>query len=349
MKNKKTIFLILMIFLIPVVWFYYPQFIGHQISFIEVVFKDGKPDPNEFGDLYGALNTLFSGFAFLGIVVSIFIQSEELSDTRREIKSQTEQFSSQTQIMFKQSFENTFFQLLGLNNEIVKSAVINIKHKKDYFQEVSFNGTGRDAFKELSSYFLVYREKYPHLPCENVYENFHDEINDFLGHYFRAIYQSLKLIDGAPLDHIQKKEYANMLRAQMSKYELEFLFYNCISRLGSVKFRPLLEKYEFFEHLSSSIKIEGRLLLKYDMSVFGFTNRDYFERYITQLIDLGLQNGNKVFGYFVNDHDKYFVEKKEIGLMISPVTKEVNIGYTVNAMKIKIQKRSLIWVEVLSV
>ncbi|ARW81567.1 putative phage abortive infection protein [Aeromonas salmonicida] len=345
MKIIKIIFLLLILFCIPVIWFYYPTLIGQQKNFIGI----GSVKPNEFGDLYGALNTLFSGLAFFGIVVSIFMQSEELNDTRREIKSQTEQFSSQTQVMFKQSFENTFFQLLGLNNEIVKSADINIKHKSSLFHNVNFSGTGRDAFKELSSYFSAYREKYYYLPCEDAYETFHDEINDFLGHYFRAIYQSLKLIDGAPLDHIQKKEYANMLRAQMSKYELELLFYNCISRLGAVKFRPLLEKYEFFEHLSSSININGGLLLKYDISVFGFTNRKYFERYITQLIKLGLQNSNKVFGYFVSEHDKYSIERREIGMMVSPGTNEVNVDYTVNAMKIKIQNRSLIWVEVLSV
>lgn len=41
-----------------------------------------------FGDSYGALNALFSGLAFAGIVVSIFLQSRELAETRQELEGQ---------------------------------------------------------------------------------------------------------------------------------------------------------------------------------------------------------------------------------------------------------------------
>jgi len=39
-----------------------------------------------FGDLFGAINALFSGFAFLGVIVAILLQKEELEEQRREIK-----------------------------------------------------------------------------------------------------------------------------------------------------------------------------------------------------------------------------------------------------------------------
>lgn len=292
MKNKKTIFLIVMIIIIPVMWFYYPMFIGHQISSIEI----GLEKPNEFGDLYGALNTLFSGFAFLGIIASIFIQAEELNDTRREIAKQTEQFKSQTDALNKQNFENTYFKLLSLNSEILK--LVSVDYTINEFGERKrYSGQGREAFKKLSDAFNTYGRVNYQYAIGFCFELFHRDVEDVLGHYFRAVYQCLKLIDSSLLCHYQKKEYANMLRAQMSKYELELLFYNCISKLGCDKFRPLLEKYEFFEHLSSDFNINKEYLLYYKISVFGFSNRKYFEKYLEALALNAINENKDVYCY----------------------------------------------------
>lgn len=39
-----------------------------------------------FGDMFGAVNTLFSGLAFAGVIYAIFLQSEELALQRNELK-----------------------------------------------------------------------------------------------------------------------------------------------------------------------------------------------------------------------------------------------------------------------
>ncbi|MBU2103599.1 hypothetical protein KKD95_01140 [Patescibacteria group bacterium] len=39
-----------------------------------------------FGDSFGALNALFSGFAFLGIIYTIILQSQELGLQRKELE-----------------------------------------------------------------------------------------------------------------------------------------------------------------------------------------------------------------------------------------------------------------------
>lgn len=44
-----------------------------------------------FGDMFGGLNTLFSGLAFCGIIISIVMQSEELRLQREEIKANREE------------------------------------------------------------------------------------------------------------------------------------------------------------------------------------------------------------------------------------------------------------------
>ncbi len=44
------------------------------------------PDRGTFGDMFGAVNALFSGLAFLGVVLAIVLQYEELKEQRREIQ-----------------------------------------------------------------------------------------------------------------------------------------------------------------------------------------------------------------------------------------------------------------------
>ena len=62
-----------------------------------------------FGDYFGALNALFAGLAFAGLIVTIRQQSadlkatkEEMRQSRMEMELQTTQFSAQTELLKKQ-------------------------------------------------------------------------------------------------------------------------------------------------------------------------------------------------------------------------------------------------------
>ena len=44
------------------------------------------PDHGTFGDMFGAINALFSGWAFLGVIVAIILQKKELEEQRKEIR-----------------------------------------------------------------------------------------------------------------------------------------------------------------------------------------------------------------------------------------------------------------------
>ncbi len=46
---------------------------------------DSWADRGTFGDMFGTVNTLFSGLAFAGIIYAIFLQSKELSLQRQEL------------------------------------------------------------------------------------------------------------------------------------------------------------------------------------------------------------------------------------------------------------------------
>jgi len=43
-------------------------------------------ESGQFGDMFGGLNTLFSGLAFFGVIYAILLQREELSIQRKELE-----------------------------------------------------------------------------------------------------------------------------------------------------------------------------------------------------------------------------------------------------------------------
>jgi hypothetical protein len=81
-----------------------------------------------FGDMFGAVNALFTGLAFATLIYTTWMQREELalqrkelSSTRNELKGQKEQLRQQSETFALQQFENTFFSLLRTHGEIVSA------------------------------------------------------------------------------------------------------------------------------------------------------------------------------------------------------------------------------------
>ncbi|PJG59914.1 hypothetical protein [Aeromonas cavernicola] len=104
---KKNILAQLFIFIfILLIWFYYPDW-GYYVKNNSIVVFGA--DLGTFGDYYGPLNALFSGFAFAGVLISIFQQSQQLGIAKSEMEVQSEQFRLQTFAMKRQMFETTFF------------------------------------------------------------------------------------------------------------------------------------------------------------------------------------------------------------------------------------------------
>ena len=112
-------------------------------------------DRGSFGDMFGAVNALFSGLAFVGVIYAILLQGEELSLqrkelelTRNELSGQKNEMELQNKTLLKQSFENTFFQLLNQHQTIINSIDIVKTNNKPII-------TGRDCFKDFYSNFKV--------------------------------------------------------------------------------------------------------------------------------------------------------------------------------------------------
>ncbi|MFT6834266.1 MAG: hypothetical protein ACJA0H_000294 [Francisellaceae bacterium] len=92
-----------------------------------------------------------------------------------------------------------------------------------------------------------------------IYSEFYHDHGHILGHYFRHFYYTLAHADSST----KNDNYAKILRAQMSRYELNLLYYNALSDYTSTKFNTLLAKYDIFNevyHLDVCYQPEQELL-----------------------------------------------------------------------------------------
>ncbi len=80
-----------------------------------------------FGDKFGAINALFSGLAFAGIIATILLQRRELFLQRKDIEDQNKTFRHQR-------FENSFFQLLSLHSKTISQLEVNGRLQQDAFK-----------------------------------------------------------------------------------------------------------------------------------------------------------------------------------------------------------------------
>lgn len=171
-----------------------------------------------------------------------------------------------------QSFENLFFQLLqnlnGITNNIqagssttyqkfIGTNDVNTFNARKYIRSKFSNETikvkGKESIKDHIIFFKAHSVE--------SWSYFYDEaIDDYFGSYFRTCYQIVKLIDEnetlialkktkTDLYSDEQKKYFDIFRAQLSSYELEAIFFNCIEGYGQGKFQEMIERYGLFEHL----------------------------------------------------------------------------------------------------
>lgn len=79
-----------------------------------------------FGDKFGAINALFSGLAFAGLIITLILQKkdlglqrDELEQTREELKNQCLEFETQNKTLKQQQFESALYNMLQLQQQIV--------------------------------------------------------------------------------------------------------------------------------------------------------------------------------------------------------------------------------------
>lgn len=243
----------------------------------------GEADPKEghniaeslgsFGDFFGGVvNPIVTFLAFFGLILTIVIQRIELRQSRHE-------FKKTASALTVQSIETTFFNLIDLHHKIVDDLSFNAKQiprHGEYLNHIDYLGgitkvvglghvppefnlktkVGRAVFAEVVMHITFHVSG----PLETLerYKILQNKHNYVLGHYFRNLYQALKLIDQCPVDDVpdaQKFKYASILRAQLSANELIALFFNCLDGVvDNGEFKKLLILYRFLEHIPLEYK-----------------------------------------------------------------------------------------------
>lgn len=239
-----------------------------------------------FGDKFGAVNALFSGLAFAGLIYTIILQKDELSlqreelkQTREEMKQQTMQFEEQNKIIQIQRFENTFFNMMQflqeitqeltitLNKDIIKKTIAPSGRRYRALDTEAVDFSGKQVFEE------TYKDgiNLKHLIQSKGINGYNEsDAVSLYDHYFRYIYRIMKFVDNSFLEYEDRYKYMAMLRSQLSRYELVWLYYNGLSDNGNEKMKPLMEKYATLKNLRKELIINTEFFVgEYAPSAFG--------------------------------------------------------------------------------
>lgn len=169
--------------------------------------------------MFGAINTLFSGLAFGGIIYTIFQQKVELKLQRQELKLQrqevertNQELANQVEAMNSQRFESTFFSLVSLHHQLVDSVSVN---------QSSSRFVGRELFK------FIYNNLKDAVPEKlAVYMGYVFEENEsILAQYFNNLSGIVKFIDDSYLNDNDKTKYYEILSSQLAPVEIMVIFY----------------------------------------------------------------------------------------------------------------------------
>lgn len=239
----------------------------------------------QFGDSAGAINALFSGLAFAGVIITILIQNY---DSKKESESSN-----------RIRFENIFFQMLSLQQEIVNELSYsedvdeNIKDEKGKllaYRKVKEHISGRELFTYFyeNKQFITEDEDNRKIVVNGLRELFQTEkdksiyeeivIPTYFDHYFRHLYRIVKFVDQTPFlpkdDFNTRYNYIGILRSQLSKNELIFLFYNGLSSYGSEKFKGLIEKYAMLKNIRLDLLANDEDIELYEKKIDKNYNED---------------------------------------------------------------------------
>ncbi len=215
----------------------------------------------EFGDMFGAVNALFSGLAFVGVVYAILLQADELrlqreelalqreelrlnrgemAASREELAGQKQQLEIQNRTATRQAFENTFFQMIG-QLHMFSSNLIESGPPPIY---------GRACF---ANWQWKLREYYRQLPpgerSRRTFGAFNYGREHSVGLYLGHLYETVRFIlDSGVEDPVR---YAAIMRAQLSSAELVLIGYFCAAPEGE-RLKAIVQQFAFLRHVPTN-------------------------------------------------------------------------------------------------
>ena len=275
----------------------------------------------QFGDMFGAVNALFSGLAFVGLIITLVLQKtelglqrEELEQTREELKNQRIEFETQNKTLKYQRFENLFYNMLNLQQEIVAGLRFDYQDKEMIVVPVGTDAipyrderkidkvvTGREVFRytfEDAEIYLSEKDTFGNnirvsgyrqfLAYKGLSEYDNTWIPTYYDHYFRHLYKIIQFVDNQGFPFEEAYKYVALLRGTLSRYELIWIYYNALNPVYH-KFQELIEKYSLLKNMREDLLTRSKEVSTYynglglnpqDVKDASFSARD-FEFYLT--------------------------------------------------------------------
>lgn len=231
-KAYKTVFWILIIVLSVVTIVFYIW------RLCRLPFASSPEAFGVFGDYIGGV---FGAFTGLVSVIFLYLTYGKQIEIFREQKRQMEE----------QQSENNFFHLL----ENFMSLQTGIRKKSSETKNKSCVAYVRgliekeiDELCETENAFSTFEVLATRTKIDKLYQDLFPLFADILGHYFRSLYHLLKYIDNHFKDN--KKDYSDLVQAQLNTDELYLTCINGLSSYGRKKLHPLLDKFSFLENLA---------------------------------------------------------------------------------------------------
>ncbi len=181
-----------------------------------------------FGDSFGVLNTLFSGLAFAGIIVTVKIQNDDMREQRKELQKQkkaAELYHRERMFLmlmdeFKKSREHRF-----------SIADVRLILRECLFDTPALNGRSAEAgqalVKEVAGQLASTQAETPLLAVfgRRIYR--HERCEVFIKTFRQAAESAIKI------DPFNKTEYYDIVCNSMSDAEEALLFMCAVARDGA--------------------------------------------------------------------------------------------------------------------
>ncbi len=236
--NEKYAIPVIVILLIIIVfqgWLWYRDWV--MVEFQDYVTR------GQFGDMFGALNALFTGLAFAGVVITILLQREDSIAQKQQIRDQQKETKHQR-------FEDTYFNLINLRAQNLNALTTKQGHGLQLFRD--YVSTLK---RQIGS--VQYDEKSSAIGGINIFDygqfriahyKIYNVIPYIYNSYNSNLVAILEFIDKSTLiDKDDKPGYMEKLIDLLSEYERVFLFYHIALSIKAPHHRINVRLYKIYK------------------------------------------------------------------------------------------------------
>lgn len=216
-----------------------------------------------FGDMFGSVNALFSGLAFAGLFLTLFIQIKEFRLQREELKLTREAMADQKQVMEGQTvvmdqqrkqidiqnFESAFFQILKMHYEVLEELNIRVNKDREVKGWKTFIKYEMDIKKSYEHYPKIVGEREDSSKLHYVIRDHHRGSKHPFPGYVRSLISLCGYVSRSKVEDVS--EYIELLKSRMGTEEKVFLAYEVYSERN----QELLEwvaRYRLLDGLTNS-------------------------------------------------------------------------------------------------